>query len=68
MFKFRNAEKPIHFLKEDAKNGKLAKKTLNSNMFSGTESGIRLLKKIVFKHKKTLKITKPDLFINYNKT
>jgi hypothetical protein len=68
LLKFHNSEKTSYFLKDEVKNGKLGKKTITSNMFSSSESGIRLLKKIIFKHKKALQITKPDLFVNYHKT
>lgn len=67
MFRLTKADKFFRSLKKGGKPKNLSKKVLTSNLFSSNETGIRLLKKLIYKHKKTLKITKPDLFVNYNK-
>lgn len=68
MFRLTKADKFFRSLKKSGKSTNLSKKVLTSNLFSSNETGIRLLKKLIYKHKKTLKITKPDLFVNYTKT
>lgn len=67
MFKLEKKDKIFQNLNSEGNKSSLAKKALNSNLFSNNETGIRLLKKIIFKHKKALKISKSDLFVNYNK-